>query len=348
VTSSAEYFQASTEYAHQLCEYGRAAEGLAMQWAAYAVAHTMHGPTSIQLEQVLLSISFCLNELGDLTGDAYLRQALEVAASRERPPSPNLMQRAIAALEWSFGSRDYEAAERYYQIAVENSLAFTDPVLRRAMMFRYDGQRACLLAWRGAADQAEATAAPVVAQLDAEFQRSGTEARGHPAWRWCLAVAQRENGRAAESARTSQVMAARCRDEYPENFYFCLGIALVTQASAELDAGQHAEALATLERRLKFEHSFDGHHNLGVAYGRALLANGRPREAIEPLRLAYGQALGSDFPRGEWAAEAEYWLGRAYIATGDVKRGRWMVAEAQRTLATSKVKSHQRLALASP
>ena len=79
-----------------------------------------------------------------------------------------------------------------------------------------------------------------------------------------------------------------------------------------------------------------------LAYGRALLANGRAAEALEPLRQSYGARLGHD-PKSVWAAEAEYWFGQAYIASGEVKRGRWMVAEAKRALAKSPYKLHQRL-----
>ena len=83
--------------------------------------------------------------------------------------------------------------------------------------------------------------------------------------------------------------------------------------------------------------------DFGIVLGRVLLANGMGKEALEPLREAYGLWLGHD-PKSVWAAEAEYWFGQAWIANGEVKRGRWMVAEAKRTLATSKLKSHQALA----
>lgn len=102
-----------------------------------------------------------------------------------------------------------------------------------------------------------------------------------------------------------------------------------------------------MQERLKCEHSIGSYRGCGVVYGRALLANGRPQEAIKPLRLAYGSMLGSDSPRGECAAGAEYWLGRDYIARGHARRARWMVTEAQRTLASPKLKSHLRPALES-
>ena len=50
-------------------------------------------------------------------------------------------------------------------------------------------------------------------------------------------------------------------------------------------------------------------------------------------------------PNTPYAAEALYWFGRAYLATGD-KRGRWMVAQAKRELAKSPVATHRALAAA--
>ena len=60
--------------------------------------------------------------------------------------------------------------------------------------------------------------------------------------------------------------------------------------------------------------------------------------------MAYGAWLSSNQPRSVFAAEAEYWFGQAWIANGEVKRGRWMVAEARQTLAGSPLKSHRALA----
>ena len=98
-----------------------------------------------------------------------------------------------------------------------------------------------------------------------------------------------------------------------------------------------------MERSLKLPFSIENDPIATLAYGRALLENGRAREAVGALRVAYGSWLTSPVPRSVFAAEAEYWFGRAYLAVGD-ERGRWMVAEARRTLATSELKSHQALA----
>ena len=53
--------------------------------------------------------------------------------------------------------------------------------------------------------------------------------------------------------------------------------------------------------------------------------------------------LGHD-PGSVWAAEADYWFGRALAANGEARRGQRMVSQAQRTLATSPFKSHRELA----
>ena len=123
---------------------------------------------------------------------------------------------------------------------------------------------------------------------------------------------------------------------------------LAQRGLAELESGSPAQALASLEQAMPVlnETSAPWEMDRGVvplAYGRALLANGRAAEALEPLRQSYGLWLGRD-PKSVWAAEAEYWFGQAWIANGEVKRGRWMMAEAQRTLAQSPLPSHRALA----
>jgi tetratricopeptide (TPR) repeat protein len=117
---------------------------------------------------------------------------------------------------------------------------------------------------------------------------------------------------------------------------------------AELELKNPAQALASLEEAIRSgpppeTRTFEsGWPYLAQIYGRALLANNRPAEAVEALRQSYGLWLGQD-AKSVWAAEAEYWFGQAYLANGDVKRGRWMVAEAKRALAKSPFKLHQRL-----
>ncbi len=118
---------------------------------------------------------------------------------------------------------------------------------------------------------------------------------------------------------------------------------------AELELQKPAQALASIEPAVPLAikgPSWDIDWGvIHLAHGRALLANGRAAEALEPLRKAYGFWLGHD-PKSVWAAEAEYWFGQAWIANGDLKRGRWMVAEAKQALAASPFKLHRALAAA--
>jgi tetratricopeptide (TPR) repeat protein len=156
--------------------------------------------------------------------------------------------------------------------------------------------------------------------------------------------ALRLGGRFEEAARAADQVITMAR---AKGGGFELAWILAWRGLAELDSGRPAQALASAEQAMSLMtearlfsemESADVH----LAYGRALLANGRAAEALEPLRQSYGLRLGHD-PKSVWAAEAEYWFGQAYIAGGEVKRGRWMVAEAKRALAKSPYKLHQRL-----
>jgi tetratricopeptide (TPR) repeat protein len=125
---------------------------------------------------------------------------------------------------------------------------------------------------------------------------------------------------------------------------------LVQRGLEELHLQRPVPALALIEQGLpglRKEPSWDVDWGvMHLAHGRALLANGRAAEALEALRKSYGFWLGHD-PKSVWAAEAEYWFGQAWIANGDARRGRWMVAEAKRTLAASPFRVHRDLAVAS-
>jgi tetratricopeptide (TPR) repeat protein len=117
--------------------------------------------------------------------------------------------------------------------------------------------------------------------------------------------------------------------------------ALEALAVIYLDTGRTNEARDMMEQRQKVPRGglFD---LLSFAYPRILIAEGRASEAIEPLRRTYGHWLSSR-PESPYTAEALYWFGQGYRASGD-KRGHWMVAQARESLAKSPVASHRRLA----
>jgi len=339
--SSVEYLDALGSYGWWLCQSDRPAEGLRILWDVAAAVRESHGAVSLQLEVPLVTIGGCLGSVGDKSGMGFLIQAYEVAAAREQPPTSNLMRRAEVAFIGLVEERRLSEAKEFLDKAMTNSEAFADGPLRKKFIDRLQPRRVQLLAWLGEAEQAESIAAPMVAAIEAvrPLKLIPQEIR-----LWLgLSFAQRENGRFDEAISTAAALEEICRQQ---KWTGCLVDAPVARALAELELGQTGPALEALERALKLQQQFSDDPaaaDLGVAVGRIFLANGRTAEAVEPLRQAYGFWLGHD-PKSVWAAEAEYWFGRAYLANDDPRRGRWMVAEAQRALSTSKLKSHRALA----
>ncbi len=357
VSSSFEYFDASSSYGlkslHDRSQCRRSFDTACLACRNPSCARTEQLP----LESVLVALSRCFFSIGDPTGYRYIEDAFEVAAARERPPSTNLLRRAESALYMMDRIPDFEAGERYYQHAIVNSHAIPEPALREKIMTGVMMTRVCLLASRGDDDGAEAVAAPLVAHYDAEFRRIGVITANQGDLWLCLSAAQRQNGRFVEAAETAQKMVDRCRAtnaKFSSNpitavigwdFFSparCQGRALAARALAELAQGRAADALATVEERLQVSKEFSRDRRFAVAYGRALLANGRADEAIEPLRINYGAWL-SLAPNSIGTVEAQYWFGQAYLAIGD-KRGEWMVAEAKQKLAASPIKTHRAIA----
>jgi hypothetical protein len=123
----------------------------------------------------------------------------------------------------------------------------------------------------------------------------------------------------------------------------CEAQLLLPRAEAEVDGGEYEAALLSLQERRKQPRGTGILSDHPLTGGRALLGLGRVAEALPVLQFAYGAWLASPDPRGHYAAEAEYWLALAYLANHDT-RGRWMLAEARKTLATSPLQHHRNLA----
>ncbi len=189
---------------------------------------------------------------------------------------------------------------------------------------------------------AESLAASLKAEFDADFARMGRLTPGQGLFWLCLADAQRQQGKYDEAAGSARTMLERCRATaavVPR--IRCDKWALEALAMIYLDTGRTNEARDMMEQRNKIPRGglFD---LLSFAQPRILIADGRASEAIEPLRRTYGHWLSSR-PESPYTAEALYWFGQAYSASGD-KRGHWMVAQARKSLAKSPVASHRRLA----
>jgi tetratricopeptide (TPR) repeat protein len=157
-----------------------------------------------------------------------------------------------------------------------------------------------------------------------------------------LVLAQRQNGHYDAAIATAQ----RAEQRFAEaKWDELVGVARAWRAATLLDVGRNREALTAAAQAIELKPHFvcdPQDDDVRLVYGRALLLNGRAAEALEPLRLAYGCWLGLD-AKSVWAAEIEYWLGRAWLANGEAARGRWMVREARKVLATSPLPSHRRL-----
>jgi tetratricopeptide (TPR) repeat protein len=259
--------------------------------------------------------------------------AYKMAASRDEPSPWRLANMAVAVLSMVCDlERGAECAE-FTDKALVHAAAMPSGAARSRTMGILRLAQVRVLILQGTTDEAEALAAqfliePLCCEQTLHLVRS---------------YALRLGGRFDEAARAADqaISMARAKVGVFESAYWLAWRGLVA-----LDSGRPAQALAWAEQAMSLitEARLSDMDNADVhlAYGRALLANGRAAEALEPLRQSYGFWLGHD-PKSVWAAEAEYWFGQAYIASGEVKRGRWMVAEAKRALAKSPYKLHQRL-----
>ena len=342
--SSVEYLMAQARRAHAQCEDEEANhdESRALLEQSIAMVRSTHGRTSVLLERLLGALHQCTD---DPDGRSLPAQAFDVAAAREQPPSTGLFNRAQDAFASAVTVRDWAASERFYQHALGNMDAFPEPALRDRLTRFTRILRVVQLSHRGDAAEAAVVAETLKAGIDADFARSGLLTPGEDVFWVGLSDAQRQLEHYAEARVSAQTIVERCRvDQGQKLVSHCKARALSALALAHLDAGELDEARAVVEQRLAIARIDDGDPRFLFAYGRTLIADGRANEAIEPLRLNYEnwKSVQPDLPN---AAEAQFWLGRAYVRSGD-SRGGPMVAQARKALATSPIKTHQRLAVA--
>ena len=338
---SSEYRSLEADHHAYQCGTEAAREGITGLWHALDAIRARYDETSVQMEETYAALALCYERLGDVSASWFYRAAYDVAAARDQPPSVQLMRRAARAMDWAIDTRDAEAAEHYRRTAVDNAAAIADPVLRSKFLRRVAMGEVCLLYYLGHADDAERAAAAVLQTLQNEPNVRLTHWEVN--MRRCLSYAQRENARYAEAAQTARHLLDRCHDYGEAGLLRCRNRGSLALAFARLDDGDASEALAILDTRLKLPLRPDLNPESALARGRALLALGRTAEATHSLQQLYGYWVGSPAPTSVHAAEAEYWLARAYLAGGD-QRGHGMLAEARRRLAASPLKSHRALA----
>ncbi len=256
------------------------------------------------------------------------------------------MGRAIEAFSSAVGARDFDAAERFYQLALANAAAIPELSIRDRRTQGLRNGRVCQLLQRGDAAAAVEAAQPMIAfynDVYAKHQRL-TPAQG-AIW-ICTADALRQLGRYDEAVQLADTFAQRCRELrsiVPKSN--CEARSMSLRALVELDAGRKEAAETTLLRLVERypEHAGEGGDGrFRQARVRLLIASGRGAEAVELMRQDYGLWL-SIQPSSVYAAESLYWFGRAYQAAGD-RRGDWMVRQARERLARSPVATHRRLA----
>ena len=340
---TSEHWDVRIYQVREACRPWSDARGLATARQSLEAAREQYGDASVQYENLLYALSRCLRSADDPTWRFVAESVFDVSAAREQPPSTNLMRRATESYLDALEDRDLVAADRFYRGAMENAPAFLDAPVRERLTNRVEMLRICHVAMHGRTDEAESIAAPWLARVNEAFAHSGRITSAQEDLYLCLSLAQRLNGKSNDALRTAQELLSICRAPLTPGKEICMRRGLLVLALAQVDAGLHTEALATLAERGKWPRGFQINPDVLLARGRALLANGQAKEAVDSLRIAYGVWLGWPEPRGPYAAEAEYWLARAYLADGD-SRGRWMLEQARKTLAQSSVRSHRQLA----
>jgi tetratricopeptide (TPR) repeat protein/tRNA A-37 threonylcarbamoyl transferase component Bud32 len=349
VLEGAEYLDLSIIEAGLMCDKGIVSQGLDRLWALARQAREAHGAHSIQLERLYDWIGSCLSEAGDPTSHAWAYDGVDIAAAREQPPSTHLMESAINAFNRALGARDFDTAERYYQLAVANAQAIPEQSIRDRRTQGLRNGRVCQLMQRGQGAAAVEAAQPMIAYYNDVYAKHGrlTPAQGGI---WiCTADALRQLGRYDEAIGIADTFGQRCRELKriaPAPGAECESRARAMRALAQLDAGRKDAALQTMQGLLDGQQADQRDGRMTQARARLLIASGRAAEAVEIMRGDYGHWL-SQRPSSPYAAESLYWFGRAYQAAGD-KRGDWMVAQARKGLAASPLATHRRLAAGAP
>jgi tRNA A-37 threonylcarbamoyl transferase component Bud32/tetratricopeptide (TPR) repeat protein len=328
--------RAETMFGVLLCRFRSSDDAIRKFWDVAGMARTYHGDNSVELELVFQKLADCLlYECGDLEGVRMMARTYRMAAARAEP-SPwvlTYLARNVARPQCDAGKA--ADCEDFTTKVLVHAAAIPEEKPRSGFIAQIRPLQVRALILQGRPEEAEALAARYLIEplCCGEFLHV------------FRSEALRLSGRVDEALHAAEqgISMARANGRAAGQLTWMLA----QRGLAELEAKNPAQALASADEAMPLlSDTAPWEIDRGVvplAYGRALLANGRAAEALEPLRQSYGFWLGHD-PKSVWAAEAEYWFGQAWIANGDAKRGRWMVAEAKRALAKSPFKLHRRLA----
>lgn len=327
--------EAELRYGVLLCEFRSKDDAIRRFWNVVAIARGHHGDDSLVEELAFFHLADCLVDHGDPDGIWMRVRAYELHTARDQQSPWTLAYLAGTVARWQCDAGRGAECGEFVDKVLLHAAAMPPGKARswRITTIRPTQVRALIL--RGKAEEAEALAARFLGEPDSVEDWLGI----------FRSEALRLSGRFDEAARAADaaIWIARAKGRGGGGLTWMLA----QRGLAELEARQQAAALASAEQAMStLGETAPWEVDRGVvplAYGRALLVSGRSTEALEALRQSYGFWL-AHAPTSVWAAEAEYWFGQAWIAKGDVKRGRWMIAEARRALASSPFALHRALA----
>jgi tetratricopeptide (TPR) repeat protein len=328
---------AEARYGALLCTFRSVDEGMRRLWEVAGLGRKHHGDDSLPVELAYYQLGECLWERDDPEAVWLKADAYRMAEKRGEHSEGVLAMLAndVATLHCNAG-RAVACAEFSNKASIHAS-AIPAEKIRSQALSSIGVTQARALILRGKADEAEALASQLL--IDPRCCEQGLH--------MVRSEALRLNGRFEDAVLAADKAISIARSKRVNSWE--LATHLATRGMAELELNHPAQALTALDEAMSMTPTPDvptfegGWASRYLAYGRALLANNRTAEALEPLRQSYGLWLGQD-ANSVWAAEAKYWFGRAWIANGEGNRGRRMVAEARKALQASPLPLHRALA----
>ena len=294
---------AEMQYGQLLCQFRSFDDGMRRLWDVAGLARKHHSEDSRTLDLAYFHLGICLATHSDPDGVWMLVNAhrLQVAREESSPWVLAYVASRIARMQCDAG-RGAECAD-FTAKALSYATAMTPGEIKsRTLAFMRPPQVLALILL-GKTEEAVALATEFLLEPHC-CEGLLNSLRGQ---------ALRLDGRFEEAVRAADKSMSIARTKgFAEDHPFYLW-PLMRRGLAELELQKPAQALSSVEPAMPMVSKDPGRStgwaDAHLAHGRALLANGRAAEALEPLRKAYGFWLGHD-PKSVWAAEAEYWFGQ--------------------------------------
>jgi tetratricopeptide (TPR) repeat protein len=325
-------------YGGLLCANGRKEEGARQLREHLELARAHHGPGSRVLGDALMKssdwffyVSGDYKQIIEMRREAYaIAAAMEPLGSLRRSAIANEVAHTIMGA-W----RPQEAFPLIEEVRLGHQ-NLPEGKMRTRVGWWLDRLVVMTLFSIGANGRAR--------YLAEELVKKAEGPQGSPWWAFMagydLAAAMRIAGDFAAAETTAERLVAEVRRRPDLEFGFTG--ALGELAGAKLGLGKWQETIAALDEVLGIRTSNYGQRTpfmpddalFNLWRGQALLHLGRLTEALEEFQVvvAFWRDFDADHPM---AAEAAWWYGHSLIATGEVMRGKAMVAAARPRLAAS-------------